>query len=301
MMSKKVVIATHNGMFHSDDVFAVAALLFLLETTPAITTIVRTRDEDLIRKADFVVDVGAVYDADKNRFDHHQEGGAGERDNKIKYAAFGLVWKKYGVQVTGSEAVAMNVERNLVIPVDAGDNGMDIYKKTFADVSPYCVDDFIHNLRPTWQEGMDSLDTKFLEAVAVAGQVLKREVAHAKAQADAEVLVRKSYDGSSDKRLIVLDAFYPHEKTLGMYPEPLFVVFPRPDGSWNIKAIRDDSSSFKNRKDLPLDWAGKRDIELAAITGVPDAFFCHNGRFMAAAKSKEGALALAELALATSS
>jgi len=83
MMSKKVIIATHNGVFHSDDVFAVASLLVLLEATPAVSTVIRTRDENLIRKADFAVDVGGVYAPDKNRFDHHQIGGAGKRGNKI--------------------------------------------------------------------------------------------------------------------------------------------------------------------------------------------------------------------------
>lgn len=297
MMSKKVIIATHNGVFHSDDVFAVASLLVLLEATPAVSTVIRTRDENLIRKADFAVDVGGVYAPDKNRFDHHQIGGAGKRGNKIAYAAFGLVWLKFGGQICGSETVAALVDSNLVIPVDAGDNGVDIYKKTFVGVVPYCVDDYIHNLRPTWQEGMDALDTRFLEAVAMAGQVLKREIAHTKAQIDAAVLVRKAYQAATDKRLIILDVFYPNEKTLSGFSEPLFSVFPHPDGSWNVKAIRDDISSFKNRKDLPLDWAGKRDTELARITGVLDAVFCHTGRFMAVAKSKEGAIELAKLAL----
>lgn len=303
MISKKLIVATHDGMFHADDAFAVAAILALLEAAPALVTVVRTRDEDLIRKADFVVDVGGVYEVEKNRFDHHQEGGAGKRlpaqagENDIAYAAFGLVWLKFGEQITGSSKVAALVEANLVVPVDAVDNGVDIYKKTFSDVAPYCVDDYIHSLRPTWQEGTDSVDERFLEAVAVAGQILKREIAHAKAQVDAEILVSKAYQESEDKRLIVLDAFYPLEKILAAYSEPLFAVFPRPDGSWSVKAIRNDTSSFDNRKNLPEGWAGKRDAELARITGVADAIFCHNGRFMAVARSREGAIALAKLAL----
>lgn len=308
MTSKKTIIATHNDVFHSDDVFAVAAILALLETTPAVPVVVRTRDKELIRKADFVVDVGGVYDAEKNLFDHHQDGGAGKRENGlpaapstaqagIAYASFGLVWLKFGEQIAGSEKVAALVDANLVIPIDAGDNGIDIYKKTFAAVVPYCVDDYIHNLRPTWQEGMDTLDERFLDAVAEAGRILKREIAHAKAQVDAEVLVRKAYQEATDKRLIILDAFFPNEKTLSACPEPLFSVFPRPDGSWNVKAIRDDTSSFHNRKDLPAEWAGKRDAEFAGITGVSDAVFCHAGRFMAVARSRAGAIKLAELAL----
>jgi uncharacterized UPF0160 family protein len=53
------------------------------------------------------------------------------------------------------------------------------------------------------------------------------------------------------------------------------------------------------RKDLPLAWAGLRGVDLAAVCGVADAVFCHNGRFIAGAGSLEGALRMAELALAS--
>ena len=51
-------------------------------------------------------------------------------------------------------------------------------------------------------------------------------------------------------------------------------------------------------KPLPESWGGKQDEELAQATGVQDARFCHRGLFMITAKSKEGAIKLAELALA---
>ena len=57
-----------------------------------------------------------------------------------------------------------------------------------------------------------------------------------------------------------------------------------------------DSRFFLRRKYFPESWAGKRDSELAGITGVLDAVFCHNHRFIAVAGSKEGAFALAKLA-----
>jgi uncharacterized UPF0160 family protein len=55
--------------------------------------------------------------------------------------------------------------------------------------------------------------------------------------------------------------------------------------------------SFDARADLPEAWAGLRDAELAAVTGVADAGFCHNGRFIASAKSYEGIRAMAALAV----
>ncbi|WP_428830156.1 MYG1 family protein [Cereibacter changlensis] len=36
---------------------------------------------------------------------------------------------------------------------------------------------------------------------------------------------------------------------------------------------------------------------MEAASGVPGASFCHNGRFIAAARSREAALAMAEIAV----
>lgn len=296
-MDKKVIIATHDGMFHTDDVFAVAALLCLLDKNPVPTVIVRTREEEMIRKADFVVDVGSIDEPEKNCFDHHQIGGAGKRENGISYASFGLVWKKFGKDIAGSEELARIVDKNLVASIDADDSGIDLYKKVFADTVPYTLGDFVHNLRPTWQESNELVDTRFLEAVAFARRVLEKEIAFAKAALAGEAKVRAAYNEAKDKRVIVLDAFYSYEEVLSKFKESLFVIFPRPDGSWTLKTVRDDVSLFKNRKNLPKEWAGKSDYDLAQITGVEDAVFCHNGLFMAVAKSKNGAIALAKLAL----
>ncbi len=296
-MDKNIIIATHDGVFHSDDVFAVAALLAMLDAAPVVSAIIRTRDGDEIRKADFVVDVGGNYNAERNRFDHHQIGGAGKRPNGIPFSSFGLVWQKFGANIAGSAAVAAIVDKKLVAPTDARDCGVDLFEKKFKDAEPYDIDEFVHNLRPTWQEDASIIDTQFLEAVAFARKVLEREVAHAKASVAAEAILRKIYDEAPDKRIIILGAFYSYERTLAAFPEPLFVVYPRQDGSWAAKAVRDDTSSFKNRKDFPESWAGLRDAEFAKITGVPDAIFCHTGRFMAVARTKEGATALAKLAL----
>lgn len=296
-MDKNIIIATHDGMFHSDDAFAVASLLIMLDKAPVVSTIIRTRDNGEIRKADFAVDVGSEYNPERNRFDHHQVDGAGKRENGIPFASFGLVWQKFGADISGSDIVAKIVDNSLVAGIDAYDSGVDLFEKKNKDVNPYLIDEFIHNLRPTWQENDRSIDASFLEAVAFARTVILREIAYAKSFISAEVIIRKAYDDASDKRVIELDGFYSYEKTLSVFPEPLFAIFPRQDGTWTAKAIRDDISSFKNRKDFPESWAGLRDGELAKVTGVPDAVFCHTGRFMVVARSKEGAMKLAKIAL----
>jgi uncharacterized UPF0160 family protein len=76
-LSRKKIIVTHNGKYHPDEVFACATLLVMLERNGLKGMIIRTRDESFIEKADFVCDIGNVYDASRQRFDHHQPEGAG--------------------------------------------------------------------------------------------------------------------------------------------------------------------------------------------------------------------------------
>ena len=51
------------------------------------------------------------------------------------------------------------------------------------------------------------------------------------------------------------------------------------------------------RADLPSAWAGLTNGELEKASGVEGASFCHNGRFIAAAKTREAILAMAQIAV----
>jgi uncharacterized UPF0160 family protein len=81
-------------------------------------------------------------------------------------------------------------------------------------------------------------------------------------------------------------------------PKVLFVISHNvAEQRYMIHTVPLSPDNFDARADLPEAWAGLRDAELAAVTGVPDAGFCHNGRFIAAAKSFEGVHTMAKLAL----
>ncbi len=289
-MTKTIV--THDGKFHADEVFAVAALLLVHPDA----TVIRTRKENLIKQGDIVVDVGGIYDEATNRFDHHQIGGARIRESDIPYAAFGLVWKKFGEKLCGSADVARQVEKVLVAPIDANDNGIDLSVPKFLDSAPYEISDAIRSFTPTWQEKDLSLDANFTEAVLFAKRIIEREITRAKAVISGKEKVEELYHSASDKRLIVLPEDFSWKDTLARFQEPLYVVHPQND-TWRLYCVRDNPHVFANRRDLPESWAGLRGEALAKITGVPDAVFAHRNRFMAVAETKEGALALAELAL----
>ncbi|MCX6752085.1 MAG: MYG1 family protein [Candidatus Nomurabacteria bacterium] len=296
--TKKLKLVTHDGSFHADDIFACATLSLLLEKDNKPFTIIRTRDEEIIAGADYVFDVGGVYDEKLNRFDHHQPGGAGKRDNNIEYSSFGLIWKKFGEELSGSGKASEIIDKKLVAPVDAHDNGFDLVTNIY-EVSTYSIQHFFYSMSPTWREENVTDDEMFLKCVQMAKDILSREIVQARDLVLAEEVVILTYKETEDKRVIILDKHYPYESILQDYPEPLFVVCPSRmiKNKWSVKALREDLKIFKNRKDFPKSWGGLKSDELQKITGVSDAVFCHKNLFLAVAKSKEGAIKLAKLAI----
>ncbi|MFA6552357.1 MAG: MYG1 family protein [Candidatus Paceibacterota bacterium] len=290
----KYKIVTHSGTFHPDDVFAVATL----ELALGEAEIVRTRDSKKISEGDFIIDVGGQNDGEKN-FDHHQEGGAGERPNGVPYASFGLVWKKFGAKLCAeNEKVAEKIDKTLVEPLDLSDNGKGELKPLFGDVYPNTLFHIIYSQNPTWKEENIDRDKIFLETVLSAKKILLREIKVATDELEGALKVEEAYQNASDKRIIILDGNYPWIETLSKYPEPLFAIEPSKDKTaWEVESVKSNLFSFNIRQSFPKDWAGKRSEELQKISGVSDAIFCHNGLFFAAAKSKESAIELAMIAI----
>ncbi|MEK7572484.1 MAG: MYG1 family protein [Patescibacteria group bacterium] len=293
---KRKILITHSGGFHADDLFATAVLLILNKGN---VKIIRTRDPEIIAQGDYVYDVGGIYDPEKNRFDHHQTSGAGSRKNGIEYSSFGLVWKKFGEKLCGSKEAMEIVNNKLATPVDANDNGIDLYKSNFENIFPYTVCNVLSIFSPTALENMDQ-DMQFFKALIWAKEILKREIKKANDQIEIIKIIQNFYKNSNDKRLVVIDApkvsRYDIQDALQNFSEPLFAIYSTAD-EWRIVALSSDYKFFKNRKDFPKAWAGLRDQELQNISGVSDAIFCHRKLFLVGVKTKEGAIKLAELAL----
>jgi uncharacterized UPF0160 family protein len=286
-------LITHNDRFHADDVFTMATLRILFGSQ--ITEVIRTRDETIIQIGDIVFDVGNIYDPSKNRFDHHQKEGAGTRTNNIPYASFGLVWQKWGSEICGSQLAADFVDKKLVQAIDASDNGFALYSYTIPDTKEYVMDTICGAFGATWKEE-DNYDEAFFEVVDIAEKILKREIKCAQDKCEAIPFVEQAYRQAEDKRIVVLDEYYPWGETLSHYPEILFVVSPNKEkNQWRINAIQ--QGRFMNKKDLPAAWAGLREVEFEKVSGVVGALFCHRKLFLAVARTKESALELAKKAI----
>ena len=288
-------VGTHDGTFHADEAFAVAALRL---AEPSVE-VIRTRDPERLAACDVRIDVGLRHDPASGDFDHHQKGGAGERANGIRYASFGLVWREVGERLCGDAAIAARVDEVLVQGIDAHDVGQTLTSPLIDGVQPMTLSGMIAAINPSWDEATDpdDEDRRFDGAVGLASGVIAREIAGAAAQARAALLVREAIARAADPRLIELDVGLPwRDVVVTSAPHALFVIYPKSSG-WGLQAVPRELGSFANRLDLPAAWAGRSGAELAEVTGVGDAVFCHTGRFLAVAESRDGIAALARQAL----
>jgi uncharacterized UPF0160 family protein len=306
-LSHAPLIATHNGSFHADDVFGVAVLLLLHPQA----SLIRTRDMALVAQADFAVDVGGEWDAARGRFDHHQRGFAGARSSGVVYASAGLVWRAHGaalVQKTFelqdaalAQRVADALDDELVQHLDRADTGV-------AHGAPglFGLSALVAQFNTTWDSRGDAAQDEarslagFRQAIEIVTRLLLATLDQLRAKAQGAALVRAAPALFGGRVLQMPRGGLPWREVLSQeMPEVLFVIYPDSSAQqYQLHVVTVEPHSFEARKDLPRAWAGLRLDELAAVTGVADARFCHNGRFIAGAGSLAGAERLAELALA---
>lgn len=286
-----IKIVTHNGHFHADEILAVAVLLIKYPDAE----IVRSRDQEIINSGDIVVDVGHVYNPEKFKFDHHQQGGAGKRENGIPYASSGLVWKQFGQELAGGVEEAQLVDETLIVPVDAEDNGIVFSKAIVEGLREYSLGDFFESFAKG-AHTLEVAEAAFFKALPIAIELMRREINIVRRRVSDWNYVRKIYDKSDNKQVIILPTYASWSRVLTP-TETMFVVYPRTDGNWGAQAVLKKPNTFDRKKLFPENWAGLSGDDLAKISGVSDAFFCHRHRHLAGAKSMEGALKLAEIAL----
>ncbi len=305
MFITKKRLITHNGSFHADDLFAAATLALYMDSKGYEYEIIRTRDMEVIKNADYVFDVGGIYDPEKNRFDHHQIDSPEKRKNGIPYAAFGLVWKHFGMELCGNNLEAWNIiENEIVCPIDANDNGVDVVSLKFKNIKPYMGSRVFTIFEPSWTEKENHVDQIFKEQVEKIKLVLKREIKVAHDDASGIVIVKKAYEEAKDKRIIILEQSLPrylYQQVLSSYPEPLYLVMPSEHSdTYKVEAISKSPESMQSRLPFPESWRGVLDKNFnlenhsSQIKGV---LFVHNTGFLANIKNKEDAILFAEKAL----
>lgn len=264
---------THGGRFHADDVFS-AALLRILRP-------------DIRIYRGFTVPKGfsgIVFDIGGGEFDHHEKNSP-RRENGAAYAAFGLLWRKYGHHFLPEKA-ALSFDAKFIQPLDIDDN-----KGTGNTLAG-----LIGAYNPNWDTGGDA-DTAFFEAVDIAQSLLAHKLESLAAVERGHEVVREALKQMQDNILVL--PYYVPWKPVAVPSEAEFVIFPSERSGYSLQCVpRDFSARSPHKVPLPTAWNAAPAEELQRLSGVADVTFCHASGFMCGVGSQQGALALAHKAKA---
>lgn len=259
---------THGGKFHADDVFATALLQILNPEIQIIRGFQVPEDFD-----------GIVYDIGMGEFDHHQQDKR-VRDNGIPYAAFGLLWEKFG-HLLLDEKKMKGIESEFVLPIDLSDNS--------AEKNPLSV--AISWMNPSYDDSQE-MEKCFWQAVEIARTMLSAAIKKLQKEAEAEAMVKQAIE-KSDGRILLLDSFIPWKEAV-RGTDILFVIFPSLRGGYNICSVPSEDDPAAQKIRFPEKLGGVKPEELAELTGIEGFQFCHPGGFISAAESLEAAITIAE-------
>jgi len=324
----ETTICTHSGSFHCDEALACFMLTRYTERFRG-AKILRSRNPEVWKNCDCLVDVGGVYNLEENRFDHHQKGFEDvfnkdhEKYNKVKLSSAGLVYKHFGREVVSEiikedkiempedvqETIYLKTYKKLIEEVDGVDNGVDQWEVMENQIYSLTttLSGRVKALNPAWNEPQSDAIAmqRFEQAMKLTGEVLiSRVLGFAKYWWPARKLVSEAYESRSQvhqsKEIMKLNHFCPWKAHLRDIEEEKeeevvkYVLFEDQKGSWRIQCVSKEQGSFANRKSLPKAWRSLRTEELdKAVGGIPGAVFVHTAGFIGGHKTYEGALDMA--------
>ncbi len=284
---------THSGTMHADEVFATAFLSLYKKD-------IKLYRASEINPDNFGEDV-IIYDIGRGKFDHHQTDRK-LRENDIPYCSLGLLWKEFGkdflknIGISEVEEVFQGIDKDLIEGIDAIDNG--IFPKVEADYKIRNICDIIKLFNPSYGSSEEE-NTQFLKAVDVAIKIFEEEILYINGKVKAKKNLVGKIEEAIKKHYLILDEFMPYEETiytLDTNKEIYFVIYPSNRGGYAAKTVYKSPEEKIERIKFKEEWAGLGE-ELSKVTGVEGATFCHLGRFLVCAKTKEAILKLVELSL----
>jgi uncharacterized UPF0160 family protein len=319
-----LTIGTHSGTFQADE----ATGVWLLRQLPQYynSPVVRSRDLEVLKDLDIVIDVGGVYDHALRRYDHHQRDFDAKfpKSDVTKLSAAGLVYLHYGKSVItefypwlNNDAEKLDLVYNklydsFMLPLDAIDNGVEVADSVrYRDSTG--ISARVGKLNKRWNDSGDGEtdDERFSKASAMCGNEFLSQLEYivesdleAYNFVDAAVQNRYTVDPSGEiikfesggmpwkGHLYDLEAKYNIEGVIK------FVLYQDQSGMWRIQAVTVKGTAFTNRIGLCKAWRGVRDADLVKAGAPEGSKFAHASGFIGGAGSLECALGMAKLSIA---
>jgi len=307
-------LVTHSGTFHADDVLSTVILSKYLGGTITVERIKNFSefDERSIQRREAIIKHPViVYDIGGGKYDHHQEGGNGTRENGIPYSSAGLVWKDFGIKLLSktfpnnsdwvNNYILNFVDQNLIQGIDAYDN--NVLPSLDFPTQPMNFSEIIQNFNPRWDNQSEDSDAAFIQAVSCAEVIFDKLIQTALSKATTQEMVESSINSATNGIMVFDQSIGLEEWEEAFFSsinkkanEIMYAVIPVCKTEYRVWCIPEKQHSKNPRKPFPDLWKNVS-ILLKDYIGIPDALYCHSSGALAATKSLESAISLANLAM----
>lgn len=313
-MDQEITIVTHNGQFHADEVLACGIMKCIYPEC----IIVRSREEEIINKADIVIDVGKQYSPTNNRFDHHQEqcNEVFAGNYMIPMSSVGMIFKTYGkifietefkneiVTMTSNmiDELINNTYKMFILEIDAIDNGISNANDKYIINTNLSTTISKMNTKDIFSSQQDQM---FVEAMRYAIITFK---IHVKCLIDKQLQLVQDYItidtsmtnrtryGSTNEILVIetdctnwLYCIRQCENKNNESGIIKFIIYKSED-KWRVRSMP-ANKPFENRKNIiALESIKQNDLKNSIV-------FIHKARFIAGTEDLNSAIKLAQISL----
>lgn len=275
-MKPIIKTVTHDGIFHADEIFAIA---LLKEFVSPFLEMERTRNPETIANAlqdptTFVLDLGLTFDPDNLNFDHHQHKG-GKATNLLI-----LEWLRETNRIENDLAKEL---RPFMVGISDFDTNEGELHQNFQTFNPrnelrlisHLISGF--NRNPTDVQGQKEA---FSKALYFASTILENEIHSANERIKA---VRIWNNKEIINKCLVFNEFCPIWREKAKDTFVTCAVMPT-GANWSLLSI--DSEKHP----LPTE----EEIKELLGENINDFVFAHKGRFTAGFLTKESAIKVGE-------
>ena len=281
--NKVIVLGTHGGEFHQDDLLATVVLMHELKPLGYRIHIIRSRNIPYLKE-----NCDIIYDVGHGKYDHHDDDKV-LYPNGIKMAACGKILN----DVISDSEILDGLRMRLFYAVEASDNGQELPPNM--DASKLA---FVPSFNPTWGEDRSdkAFYQRFMSVLPIVGNIYERILNMVLWDLEARNYVRDHGELILDNKFMVLDKYCPTFEYAKMHWEFLGSVYPSED-QWTIRFSPSFRRRFETRISAPPSWCGRfspnKDYpaeDLKNFCPVEGARFCHPAGFLITFDKKEQAI-----------
>lgn len=227
--NRLVAIGTHDGPFHADEVFAIAAIQ--IELAPNGCSITRSRNPEFLANCDLRIDVGGKYCPETGDFDHHQDASLP--------ASCNLVWD----DIANGE-IKQYVLDTLLNPI----SGLDCNFTKFSAENPLGIYKTVGQAIIDFNDIDGDQSFAFHQALAVAKMILENTIRKGR-QYNADI--ERIKDGTPIGEFgLELNKAISYNEYRGKFGGRHILVYPDPVNGWCVVSLDTNQTNLSAAQEL---------------------------------------------------